>query len=68
MGIDFFVLGGDTLVNMTPDQYFGSAPDVEVFEYDDGSGIEDEGGIPQSRLLLNQNSLNPFSSTTVQIQ
>ena len=64
-GIDFFVLSGDTLVNMTPDQYFGSAPDVGAFEYDDGSGMEDEGGLPQSGLVLNQNSPNPFSSTTV---
>ncbi len=63
-GIDFFVLGEDTLVNMTPDQYFGSAPDVGVFEYDDGSGVEDEGTLPQSGLVLNQNSPNPFNSST----
>jgi len=63
-GIDFFVLGEDTLVNMTPDQYFGSAPDVGAFEYNDGSGIEDEGSLPQSGLVLNQNSPNPFNSST----
>lgn len=63
-GIDFFVLSGDTLVNMTPDQYFGSAPDVGVFEYYDGSGVEGEGTLPQGELILNQNSPNPFSSST----
>jgi len=63
-GINFFVLGEDTLVNMTPDQYFGSAPDVGAFEYNDGSGIEDEGTLPQSGLVLNQNSPNPFNSST----
>ncbi|MCP4711282.1 MAG: hypothetical protein GY869_21895, partial [Planctomycetes bacterium] len=31
-GIDFFVWGGDTLVNLTPDQYIGPAPDMGAFE------------------------------------
>ncbi|MBL7046650.1 MAG: T9SS type A sorting domain-containing protein, partial [Candidatus Marinimicrobia bacterium] len=32
-GTAFFVWEGDTLVDMSPDEYFGSAPDMGAFEY-----------------------------------
>jgi hypothetical protein len=64
-GTALFVLSGDTLVNMTPDQYFGTAPDVGAFEYSDGSGVGEAGTVPETGLVLNQNSPNPFSSSTV---
>ncbi|MBC8175727.1 MAG: DUF1565 domain-containing protein, partial [Candidatus Marinimicrobia bacterium] len=32
-GTDFFVWEGDTLVDMTEDEYYGSAPDMGAFEY-----------------------------------
>ena len=31
--IALFVLNGDTLVNLNPNQYSGSAPDMGAFEY-----------------------------------
>ena len=33
-GTDFFVWEADTLVDMTPDEYVGSAPDMGAFEYE----------------------------------
>ena len=62
-GTALFVLYGDTLVNMTPGQYFGTAPDVGAFEYDDGSGISESGTVPETGLTVNQVYPNPFSST-----
>jgi hypothetical protein len=62
-GTALFVLNGDTLVNMTPDQYFGTSPDVGAFEYDDGSGIGETGTVQETGLVLN--SPNPFNSCTV---
>ena len=32
-GTDFFVWEADTLVNIPPDEYVGSAPDMGAFEY-----------------------------------
>ena len=64
-GIAFFVLNGDTLVDMNPDQYFGTAPDVGAFEFDDGSGFEGSAGPFQNGIGSYQNSPNPFSWGTV---
>ena len=39
-GTPFFVLEGDTLVNMSEDEYFGSAPDMGAYEFNPNeSGI-----------------------------
>jgi len=62
-GTALFVLNGDTLVNMTSAQYFGAAPDVGAFEYDDGSGIGEPGTVQGVGLILNYP--NPFNSSTV---
>jgi predicted outer membrane repeat protein len=64
-GIAFFVLNGDTLVDMSPDQYFGPAPDVGAFEFNDGSGVEGAAGILQSGIGFYRTSPNPFSVETV---
>lgn len=63
-GIDFFILAGDTLVNMDSSEYFGSAPDVGAFEYDDGTGFGSSQFTSPGELLLLQNNPNPFSSST----
>ena len=63
-GIAFFVLNGDTLVDMSPAQYFGPAPDVGAFEFDDGSGFEGSAGPFQDGIGLYRNSPNPFCSET----
>ncbi len=63
-GIAFFVLEGDTLVNMDSSEYFGIAPDVGAFEYDDGTGFGSSQFTPPGNSLLLQNNPNPFSSST----
>ena len=63
-GIALFILEGDTLVNMDSSEYFGTAPDIGAYEYDDGTGFEAGTILPQSELVLDQNSPNPFSSST----
>ncbi len=32
-GLDFFVLDGDTLLDLFEDDYFGTAPDLGAYEY-----------------------------------
>mgnify|MGYP000973358661 CR=1 FL=1 len=36
-GTAFYVLGGDTLINMAPDEYYGSAPDMGAYEFGESS-------------------------------
>ncbi len=62
-GIAFFMFGADTLVNLSPDQYTGSAPDMGAFEYG-MTGIEGEAAGPETGPILLQNSPNPFSTNT----
>ncbi len=58
-----FVLGNDTLVNMSPNQYSGLAPDMGAFEYEQFSFICDEGSLP-NKFMLYQNYPNPFNPNT----
>ncbi|MCP4712109.1 MAG: T9SS type A sorting domain-containing protein, partial [Planctomycetes bacterium] len=65
-GIDFFTWEGDTLVNLTLDQYFGLSPDMGAYEYE-ATAIEDVTITTPSRIELLQNYPNPFNpSTTIQ--
>ena len=61
-GTAFYVSEGDTLVNMDPDDYIGSAPDMGTIEYDPLS-IDDEAAIPLD-YALHQNYPNPFNPVT----
>ncbi|MEN8207915.1 MAG: T9SS type A sorting domain-containing protein [Candidatus Fermentibacteria bacterium] len=54
----------NTLVDMNPDQYFGSAPDVGAFEYN-GTGIEGSADPYRNGIGLYQNSPNPFHTETI---
>jgi|TARA_B100000315_G_scaffold257791_2_gene307818 predicted outer membrane repeat protein len=62
-GIAFYVWDGDTLVNMSPDEYVGSAPDMGAFEYGAVSINDDQEEIPQ-KFALYQNYPNPFNPVT----
>jgi photosystem II stability/assembly factor-like uncharacterized protein len=67
-GIPLFIWKGDTVVNIKPDQYIGSAPDIGAFEFGKPTGIEKEPTTPQT-FALSQNYPNPFNpSTTIKYQ
>ncbi len=60
-GTEFFVLSGDTLVNLSPDQYFGDAPDMGRFEFSPLTDAPSEAG---TVLKLYRNFPNPFVAGT----
>jgi hypothetical protein len=61
-GTAFSVYQGDTLVNLSEDQYLGEAPDMGAFERDH-TGIEDEDEeIPEIYSLISTYP-NPFNSS-----
>ena len=60
-GTPYLVLGGEVLVDLSPDEYCGSAPDMGAFEYCNATGVSDE---TQTAFRLNQNYPNPFNSRT----
>ncbi len=57
-GTAFFVYEGDTLVNISPNDYAGSAPDMGALEF----GAEENTPLSFS---LHQNFPNPFNSATI---
>ncbi|MBD3376511.1 DUF1565 domain-containing protein [candidate division KSB1 bacterium] len=62
-GTPFYVWKEDTLVDLTPDQYLGSAPDMGAFEFDPDTGVE-SGTKQPAQFRLEQNYPNPFNPTT----
>ncbi len=63
VGTAFFILDEDTLLNLTPDDYFGEAPDIGARE-SEYSGIGSGERIQPERLILLPIYPNPFNSTT----
>ena len=62
-GTAFFEWEGDTLLNLSPDQYLGSAPDMGAFEFNPATEIGSKDKIP-IEFKLEQNYPNPFNPTT----
>jgi predicted outer membrane repeat protein len=62
-GTALFIWKGDTLVNLSADDYIGSAPDMGAFEYEVTS-IADHILLTPTGFSLHQNYPNPFNSTT----
>lgn len=62
-GITPFVLEGDTIVNLTPEDYNGLAPDMGVFEFGTVS-IADNPLSTSSNFSLHNNYPNPFNPQT----
>jgi len=61
-GTAFLVAGSETLVDLSPEEYYGAAPDMGAYEFSPASGVSDD---PASICHLYQNYPNPFSSGTV---
>ena len=62
-GTAFFVWEGDTLLNMTEDEYIGDAPDMGALEYDGFNSTEPNDYIP-TNYMLKPAYPNPFNPTT----
>ncbi len=62
-GAYFLVYEGDTLINMTPEEYHGARPDMGAFELEWVS-VEDSPRSSPRMVILHELDPNPFSSTT----
>jgi len=62
-GTAFFVWEGDTLVNLSEDEYFGEAPDMGAFEYEGTNSTEPIDPTPTD-FVLKPAYPNPFNPTT----
>ena len=62
-GTPFYVWEGDTLINLSSDEYIGEAPDMGALESDVLISVEEESAIP-NEFKLEQNYPNPFNPTT----
>lgn len=58
-GSAFFVVDHDTLINLKPNEYIGSVPDLGAFESDSVAAVE----VP-AEFLLYPNYPNPFNAVT----
>jgi len=68
-GTAFYVYEGDTIVNLSPDEYYGSAPDIGAHEWRPTVGIDDNLLILPGNVAISSVYPNPFnSSTTVKYQ
>ena len=61
-GTDYFEWQGNIIVNMTPDEYYGPAPDMGAYEWE-GVNNENQQIIPIINKLY-QNYPNPFNPST----
>ncbi|TFH46707.1 MAG: T9SS type A sorting domain-containing protein, partial [ANME-2 cluster archaeon] len=62
-GTAFLEFEGDTIVNLKPEEYEGSAPDIGAFGIDPVNSVNKETLIPLQFKLF-QNYPNPFNNTT----
>ncbi|MBL7109883.1 MAG: T9SS type A sorting domain-containing protein, partial [Candidatus Marinimicrobia bacterium] len=61
-GTAFFVFEGDTLVNMSEDEYYGTAPDMGAFEYD--GTVDNDYELEITNYELGNAYPNPFNPST----
>jgi len=64
-GTAFFEWQGNILVDLSEDEYFGSAPDMGAYEDSSGDGIKEDFVFLPNNLVLYQNYPNPFNAETM---
>ncbi|MDP8205441.1 MAG: right-handed parallel beta-helix repeat-containing protein [Candidatus Electryonea clarkiae] len=62
-GTAFFVWQGDTLINLSDDEYNGEAPDIGAYESNYQLVKNKSASLPE-KFMLSQNYPNPFNSIT----
>ncbi len=63
-GTAFWVVDGDTVVNLSPDQYEGAAPDIGAYEWESETVVHaDPPQLPEDFAITSIHP-NPFNSTT----
>jgi len=63
-GTAFWVVDGDTVVNLSPDQYSGSAPDIGAYEFDQQAVTPEEPPQLPDQLAISSIHPNPFNNST----
>ena len=68
-GTALYIVDGDTVVNLLPDQYYGDAPDMGAYEWNPDMSIESDSPLFPESVVINSVYPNPFnSSTTIKYQ
>jgi len=62
-GTAFFIFNNDTIINLNPSEYIGTAPEIGILEIPYILGINKNLLLP-NQILLYQNYPNPFNSNT----
>ncbi len=63
-GVAYFEWNGEVVVDLAPEQYSGSAPDMGACEFtQELTSVQD--AVPLASLLLQQNHPNPFNPSTI---
>jgi len=63
-GTAFFIWQGDTVLNLSPEEYLGSLPDIGAFEYNNTNTGIDNNFLTLPKFNLYQNYPNPFNPIT----
>jgi len=61
-GTSLFIWEEDTVLNLTPDQYVGTAPDLGCYEYDATQGVNPGSAMVPEKLTISSLYPNPFNS------
>ncbi len=68
-GTAFYAIGEDTIVNMSPDDYYGSAPDIGAYEWEPSVSTGQTDWVFPVNVAIQSIYPNPFNnSTTVTYQ
>ncbi len=62
-GTAHFEWDSEVILDMQPEEYYGTAPDIGAYEYDPTVSVETDKLLPQTACLLNP-SPNPFNPST----